>query len=160
MGQARRSRGSGPGTVPGQPPYGQKKLPEMQVLTKAKELELHSIRKSDSSKCYPKKYRFTLVSRIQDEALNITDALLEVNDLLLSDEIERPMRFRAHRTALRACRKLLRLIELSHELGRIDDDAFAYWSTMASDVRNMAAAWYKSDMRRAQEMAPKQDGRH
>ena len=160
MGQARRSRGSGPGTVPGRPPYGQQKLPEMQVLTKAKELELHSIRKSDSSKCFPKKYRFTLVSRIQDEALNITDALLEVNDLLLSDEIERPMRFRAHGTALRACRKLLRLIELSHELGRIDDDAFAYWSTMASDVRNMAAAWYKSDMRRAQEMAPKQDGRH
>ena len=146
MGQARRSRGSGPGTVPGQPPYGQKKLPEMQVLTKAKELELHSIRKSDSSKCYPKKYRFTLVSRIQDEALNITDALLEVNDLLLSDEIERPMRFRAHRSALRACRN--------------DDDAFAYWSTMASDVRNMAAAWYKSDMRRAPGTAPKQDGRN
>lgn len=160
MGQSRRSRGSGPGTVPGRPPYGQQKLPEMQVVTKAKELELHSIRKSNSSKCYPKKYRFTLVNRIQNEALNITDALLEVNDLLLSDEIERAMRFRAHRSALRACRKLLRLIELSHDLGLIDDDAFAYWSTMASDVKNMEAAWYKSDMKRAPATAQKSDGRH
>lgn len=159
MGQARRSRGSGPGTVPGRPPYGQQKLPEMQVMTKAKELELHSIRKSDSSKCYPKKYRFTLVNRIQNEALNITDALLEVNDLLLNDDFERPERFRAHRSALRACRKLLRLIELSHDLGLIDNDAFAYWSTMASDVRNMAAAWYKSDMKRAQDIAQRTDGR-
>lgn len=159
MAQSRRSRGSGPGTVPGQPPYGKQKLPEMQVVTKAKELELHSMRKSDNPKCFPKKYRFSLVSRIQDEALNITDALLEVNDLLLGDEVERPMRFRAHRTALRACRKLLRLIELSHDLGRIDDAAFAYWAELAASVKNMAAAWYKSDLERAPEAAQKMNGR-
>lgn len=159
MAQSRRSRGSGPGTVPGQPPYGQKKLPEMQVVTKAKELELYSMRKSDNPNCFPKKYRFSLVSRIQEEALNITDALLEVNDLMLGDEIERPMRFRAHRTALRACRKLLRLIELSHDLERIDDDAFAFWSTLATDVKNMEAAWYKSDLNRAPGAAQKMTGR-
>lgn len=129
----------------------------MQVVTKAKELELHSIKKTENSNCYPKKYRFTLVCRIQDEALNITDALLEVNDLILTDEVERPMRFRAHRTALRACRKLLRLIELSHDLGLIADDAFAYWATMATDVKNMTAAWYKSDLSRAPGAAPKPD---
>lgn len=159
MGQSRRSRGSGPGTVPGQPPYGNEKLPEMQVITKARELELHSIKKSDNPNCFPKKYRFSLVSRIQDEALNITDALLEVNDLMLGDEVERPMRFRAHRSALRACRKLLRLIELSHDLGRIDDDAFAFWSTLATNVKNMEAAWYKSDMARAPKAAQKMNGR-
>lgn len=128
-------------------------------ITKARELELHSIKKSDNPNCFPKKYRFSLVSRIQDEALNITDALLEVNDLMLGDEVERPMRFRAHRSALRACRKLLRLIELSHDLGRIDDDAFAFWSTLATNVKNMEAAWYKSDMSRAPKAAQKMNGR-
>lgn len=121
----------------------------MKVVTKAKALELYTIRKTDNGRVYPKKYRFSLVNRIQDAALDITDALLEANDLTLDDETERAQRFRAQRTAMRNCRKLIRLIELSHELEIIDDKVFAYWGTQAADVKNMAAAWYKSDTRRA-----------
>lgn len=121
----------------------------MKVVTKAKELVLYTIQKTDNGRVFPKKYRFSLVNRIQDASLNIIDALLEVNDLSLTDDTERAMRFRAHRAALRACRKLLYLIELSHELAIIDDDTFAYWGTQTSSVKNMSAAWYKSDMKRA-----------
>lgn len=149
MAQSRRSRGSGPGTVPGTPPYGRRELPEMKVMTKAKELELYTLRKTSGEKAFPKKYRITLVNRIQNTALDITDNLMEVNDLNLNDEEERAMRFRAHRAALRACRRLLRMIELSKSLELIDADCFAYWGTMAADVKNMAAAWYKSDSNRA-----------
>ena len=121
----------------------------MKVVVRAKALALYSIKKTDNGQTFPKKYRFSLVNRIQDAALDITDALLDANDLSLADEVERPMRFRSQRTALRTCRKLIFLIELSHDLELIDDKAFAYWATQVSDVKNMTAAWYKSDTRRA-----------
>lgn len=149
MAQSRRSRGSGPGTVPGTPPYGRRELPEMKVMAKAKELEVYTFKKTSGEKSYPKKYRITLVNRIQSTALDITDNLMEVNDLNLNDSEERAMRFRAHRAALRACRRLLRMIELSKSLEIIDADSFAYWGTMTTDVKNMAAAWYKADSNRA-----------
>lgn len=71
---------------------------------------------------------------------------MEANDLLLTDPEERQMRYRAQRSALRNCRKLIHHIELAHEiLSGLSDDAFAHWSRMAAGVKNQTAKWYKSD---------------
>jgi hypothetical protein len=133
----------------GKPPYGRDKLPEMEVITEAKKLERHTLILTSNEKRYPKKYRITFVNRIQAEALDITGDLMEANDLLLNDEVERELRFRAQRSALRNCRRLIHHIETSLDMGMIDAGSFEYWAKMANDVRNMAAAWYQSDKKRA-----------
>lgn len=120
----------------------------MKVLTKAKELEKHTYTKTRSEKHFPKKDRVTLVNRLQQAASDIVDYLDEVNDHSLNEEPGRTERFQTHRNALRACRRLLRLIELTHTIGIIGEDEFAYWGSMAADVKNMSAAWYKADMNR------------
>ena len=75
---------------------------------------------------------------------------LEANDLLLTDPEERELRYRAQRSALRNCRKLIHHIELAHEiLSGFSDDAFAYWAKMAAGVKNQTAKWYKTDKERA-----------
>ena len=63
------------------------------------------------------------------------------------------LRYRAQRSALRNCRKLIHHIELAHEiLSGLGDDAFAHWSRMAAGVKNQTAKWYKSDKERAAKM--------
>ena len=58
--------------------------------------------------------------------------------------------YRAQRSALRNCRKLIHHIELAHEiLSGFGDDAFAYWAKMAAGVKNQTAKWYKTDKERA-----------
>ncbi len=131
------------------PPYGRDKLPEMEVITEAKKLEKHTLILTSNEKRYPKKYRITFVNRIQAEALDVTGDLMEANDLLLNDDTERELRFRAQRSALRNCRRLIHHIEISHEMGMIDAGSFEYWARLANNVRNMAAAWYQSDKKRA-----------
>ena len=75
---------------------------------------------------------------------------MEANDLLLTDPEERELRYRAQRSALRNCRKLIHHIELAHEiLNGFSDDAFAYWAKMAAGVKNQTAKWYKTDKERA-----------
>lgn len=112
----------------------------MQVITDAKELEKHTYIKTRNPAVFPKKERLGLAQRMMNEA----------SDLLLTDPEERELRYRAQRSALRNCRKLIHHIELAHEiLSGFSDDAFAYWAKMAAGVKNQTAKWYKTDKERA-----------
>ena len=87
---------------------------------------------------------------MMNEASDLVADLMEANDLLLTDPEERELRYRAQRSALRNCRKLIHHIELAHEiLSGFSDDAFAYWAKMAAGVKNQTAKWYKTDKERA-----------
>jgi hypothetical protein len=134
------------------PPYGQEKLKEMEVITEAKKLEKHTLILTSNEKHYPKKYRISLCARMQNESFDVVSYLAEVNDMDLKRPTERELRFRAHRAAIRNCRALIHHIELSFDMKFIDSDSFAFWAKMANSVRNMAAAWYKSDKNRAERM--------
>lgn len=74
----------------------------------------------------------------------------------MTDPEERELRFRAQRSALRNCRKLIDNIEFAHEnLPGVTDDAFAFWSRLAAGVKNQTAAWYKKDRERAAKLVAK-----
>lgn len=122
---------------------------ELLVITKAKDLVRHSFVLTSNSKRYPKKYRFTLVNRIQDKAMLIYECLLEANELNLSIPDEREKRLSFQSKALTYCKELLFLIELSLELQLLGADSCEFWTKMAFDVKYMTAAWYKKDKRRA-----------
>ena len=115
----------------------------MQVITDAKELRKHTYKKVRNTNIFPKKDRL-LADKMFDEAADLVADLMEANDHLLTDPEERELRFRAQRSALRNCRKLIDNIEFAHEnLPGVTDDAFAFWSRLAAGVKNQTAAWYK-----------------
>lgn len=119
-------------------------------ITDAKELEKHTYIKTRNPAVFPKKERLGLAQRMMNEASDLVADLMEANDLLLTDPEERELRYRAQRSALRNCRKLIHHIELAHEiLSGFGDDAFAYWAKMAAGVKNQTAKWYKTDKERA-----------
>lgn len=108
----------------------------MQVISDAKELEKHTYIKTRNPNIFPKKERLGLAQRMMNEASDLVADLMEANDLLLTDPQERELRYRAQRSALRNCRKLIHHIELAHEiLSGLGDDAFAHWSRPASKTR-------------------------
>nr|DAQ01130.1 MAG TPA: Avd-like protein [Caudoviricetes sp.] len=52
---------------------------ELKVILKAKELAEHTLRITSNCNRYPKKYRFSLVDKIQNKALEIYEYLYEAN---------------------------------------------------------------------------------
>lgn len=69
-----------------QRPERERKEPtEFNVIVKAKDLVKHTFTITNSTERYPKKYRFTLVNRIQDKAVDIYECVLEANELDLRD---------------------------------------------------------------------------
>ena len=127
----------------------------MQVITDAKELRKHTYKKVRNTNIFPKKDRL-LADKMFGEAAELVADLMEANDHLLNDPEERDQRFRAQRSALRNCRKLIDDIELAHEiLAGLGDDAFAYWAKLAAGVKNQTAAWYRKDRERAAKLVEK-----
>ena len=104
---------------------------------------------TNSTERYPKKYRFTLVNRIQDKAVDVYECVLEANELDLRDAQEYRQRQKLQAKALTYCKELLFFIELSQEMGFISMSSCEYWSKLALEVKYMTTAWKKRDKTRA-----------
>ena len=112
---------------------------ELKVIVKAKELALHSFRLTSNSNRYPKKYRHSLVDRIQLKSLDLYETLLEANRI--NNITRKRERCEAITTAITICDELLFYIELSMNLELLADSSVEYWSKMVMDVKYMSIAW-------------------
>ena len=120
---------------------------EFMLITKAKDLVKHTdIMTSDRR--YPKKYRFTLVNRLQVKTLDIFECIQEANELDLNDPVENRERLQLQRRALTLCKTVLFFIELSHEKNLISAEQCGAWAKTVLDVKNMTAKWHKQDKER------------
>ena len=112
---------------------------ELKVIVKAKELAVHTFRLTSNCNRYPKKYRHSLVDRMQVKSLDIHDALLEANRI--NNKVRKEERCEMITKAITSCEELLFYIELSIQLDLLSDGSAAYWSKMVCDVKYMSLAW-------------------
>ena len=112
---------------------------DLKVIVKAKELAVHSFKLTSNCNRYPKKYRHSLVDRIQVKSLEIYDTLTEANRI--NNVTHKQARCQAITDAITKCDQLLFYIELSMRLELLADKSAAYWSKMVSDVKYMSIAW-------------------
>ena len=112
---------------------------ELKVIVKAKELAVHSFRLTSNCNRYPKKYRHSLVDRIQLKSLDLYEILLEANRI--NNVTRKWDRCEAITKAITICDELLFYIELSMNLDLLNANSAEYWSKMAQDVKYMSIAW-------------------
>ena len=112
---------------------------DLKVAVKAKELMKHSVILTSNCNRYPKKYRHTLVDRIQIKSFDIYEALLEANRI--NSTTHKVQRCEKITEAITYCDELLTYIELSMDLGLLNDSSTEYWSKMVSDIKCMSLAW-------------------
>lgn len=112
---------------------------DLKVIVKAKELAIHTFKLTSNCNRYPKKYRHSLVDRMQIKSMDIHDALLEANRI--NNVINKRERCEMITKAIMHCDELLFYIELSINLALLADNSAEYWSKMVRDVKYMAIAW-------------------
>ena len=112
---------------------------DLQVIVKAKELAVHSFKLTSNCNRYPKKYRHSLVDRIQLKSLDIFETLMEANRI--HNITHKRERCDTITRAITFCDELQFYIELSMLLELLSDKSAAYWSKMVSDVKYMSIAW-------------------
>lgn len=112
---------------------------DLKVIVKAKELAVHSFRLTSNCDRYPKKYRHSLVDKIQIKSLEIYETLLEANRI--NNISNRNLRCEMITKAITYCDEMLFYIELSMDLKLLKEKSAEYWSKMVSDVKYMSIAW-------------------
>lgn len=112
---------------------------DLKVLVKAKELSVHTFKLTSNCNRYPKKYRHSLVDKMQNKSLDIFTTLFEANRI--NNQTRKGERLEMITKGITYCDELLFFIELSMQLGLLTDGSTAYWSKMVSDVKYMAIAW-------------------
>lgn len=119
---------------------------DLKVIIKAKALAKHTFTLTSNANRYPKKYRFSLVDKMQNKCLNIYEALFEANRTDVKDF--KRERLELQTKAITYCDELLFYIELSQELNIINTKSMEYWSKMVCDIKHMAIAWRTKDRNR------------
>lgn len=112
---------------------------DLKVIVKAKELAVHSFKLTSNCNRYPKKYRHSLVDRIQIKSLETYETLLEANRI--NNVSHKRERCETITQAITLCDELLFYIELSMNLELLSDKSAEYWSKMVRDVKYMSIAW-------------------
>lgn len=121
------------------------KQSELIVIVKAKELASYVMTITEKS---PKRFRFTLVSRMQNYSLDIIEELYLANEIFLKDVETAEARVRHQRKAQTSCRLLSYVAQLSMEQKCILPKQYEQISKRIYDVQNMLGAWMISDRRR------------
>ena len=112
---------------------------DLKVIVKAKDLAIHSFKLTSNCNRYPKKYRHSLVDRIQIKSLDIYETLLEANRI--NNVTHKRERCEMITKAITICDEMLFYIELSMMLQLLADKSAEYWSQMVRDVKYMSIAW-------------------
>lgn len=112
---------------------------DLRVIVKAKELAVHSFKLTSNCNRYPKKYRHSLVDKIQIKSLEIYETLLEANRI--HNGTNKNLRCETITKAITYCDELLFFIELSMQLTLLSSNSAEHWTKLVSDVKYMAIKW-------------------
>ena len=128
---------------------------ELAVITKSKELLLYILSVTDKS---PKKFRFTLVSRLQGYALDIVEYLYLANSIAIGEESsleELKERLDLQRKAMAKCRLLAYMSVISRESVCITPKQHKVIAEKLMEVEKLLYAWRQSDKKRIDDIRKK-----
>ena len=120
---------------------------ELCVITKAKDLCGYVMTVTDKS---PKRFRFTLVSRLQNYALDVIERLFTANDIFVvpGDMAAARERLVHQRYAMTRLKLLSYVSELAMKQQCILPKQYEIMTRKISDCQNLTGAWINSDRKR------------
>ena len=119
---------------------------DLKVIAKSKQLAKHTLIVTSNARRYPKKYRFSLVDKMQNKCLCIYESLMEANRTDIREYKRERMELQTK--AITYCDEMLFYIELSYELGIINSGGMEAWSQMVKDIKYMTISWRTKDRKR------------
>lgn len=122
-----------------------KKQDELSVIVNAKDLCNYIFIITDKS---PKKFRFSLVSRLQNLSLNVLENIFKANELYLSKSDEANQRFEYQRNSLTQLKLLGYIAQLSKDQNCITKKQYEQIAMKISDCQKLLGGWLKNDKKR------------
>lgn len=121
---------------------------ELTVITKSKDLCRYVLTVTEKS---PKRFRFTLVSRMQNLTLDVIEQTYRANEIYMAGpdrEAAKRQRLDLQHSALISVKLLGYMALLAREQGAILPKQFEQIAKLVHDCQNLLGAWINSDRKR------------
>lgn len=121
---------------------------ELTIITKAKNLCGYVLTVTEKS---PKRFRFTIVSRMQNLAMDIIEQAYRANEIYVggtAKEATAVKRLEYQHSALTSAKLLGYMAMLAQEQGCILPKQYEQISKQVADCQNLLGAWINSDKKR------------
>ena len=124
---------------------------ELSVITKAKELCSYILTVTEKS---PKRFRFTLVGKLQSYALTVIEALIQANEVYVMDQTQHILeeawkeRRSLQQRAITQLKLLSYMAQISMEQQCILPKQYEQITKKIYDTQDLIGAWIKSDRKR------------
>ena len=120
---------------------------ELTVIVRAKELSSYVLTVTEKS---PKRFRFTLTSKLQTYTLDVIEYLYRANDVYAksADSPEAAERLDLQHRAMTQLRLLCYMAQLAEEQGCILHKQYEQITKQAYECQNLLGGWINSDKRR------------
>lgn len=130
---------------------------DLTVIVKAKDLAGYVLTATDKS---PKRFRFTLVAKLQGYALDIVEDLYRANEVYVAegDAKAAERRLEHQHSAITEMRLLGYMAQLAMEQGCILPRQYEQMAKRLHDCRNLCGAWINADRKRLGADPPAGDG--
>lgn len=133
-------------------PKSQRSGGQLDVATKALELESYSIDMCSSEKRVPKKARPFVAYPLVDCARNIVANIYRANDVYVWDEQSHRQRIAYQEAALAEIAALIHLVDLFKKKYNLSDKSVVHWVGLALDTREKLRSWRNADKRKYMKM--------
>ena len=121
---------------------------ELTVITKAKDLGRYILTVTEKS---PKRFRFSLVSRMQNLVLDIIEQIYRANEIYVAEQTRtetQAKRLDLQHSALTSTKLLGYMALMAREQGAILPKQYEQITKQVSDCQNLLGAWINSDRKR------------
>ena len=98
---------------------------------------------------------FGMIADLRGAARNIVRGVHAANETIFIENPEE--RLKEIKAVIDECNLMLRLVELSHDLGYVDIKRMETWTNKILDVKRMCLAWMKKDGERAKKILAQKD---
>jgi len=118
------------------------------IIEKAKELAGYTLRITSNEKNFPKRYRYSVVNKIQEKILDILDNLVMAYELYPNSKTEFDKRILHQKEARAGLRSLMLMIEVAANTFDIKASTFAFWTDTTVELKDHVSGWIKADVKR------------
>lgn len=121
---------------------------ELDVITKARELAVYTIKIVSNENNFPKRHRWWIANDIVSGATSIHRNLIRANEVFVVDNFDYELRRKYQSEAITDIAALLSDITIAYELFDIKGKRMLYWTDLIIEVQNLTKAWKRSDNKR------------
>lgn len=119
---------------------------KLEVLTKARELAVYTIKITSNENVFLKEYQEAITSDLVKCAKDIFIHSFEANNVNLNTDPE--IRRKLMDQAIRDCYNLLALMQIAKPVFHLSTKRIRYWGNLTVEVRDLIRKWKKSDINR------------